>query len=186
MASRKPTAASSSLPQQAEVIELSEGQASHAETTDEASEKQEFLTIGTLAQQCGITVRTLRYYEEMDLIGPVKRTNSQYRLYNHHSLKRLKAILALQDLNYSLEEIVVTLGPYSKRQDFSRQEQWTETRRSLKAQLDCIDEKQKKLKEMKKDIQERLDTLEHVCHPCMDDAPHTTCPDSCAYLHVHD
>ncbi|MEB3286829.1 MAG: MerR family transcriptional regulator [Vampirovibrionales bacterium] len=148
--------------------------------------ESDFLTIGTLAQMAGITVRTLRYYEEMDLIGPVKRTESQYRLYNHHSLKRLKAILALQDLNHSLEEIVATLGPYSKRQDYNRQEQWEETRRSLQAQLTCIEEKENKLSAMKSEIQERLQTLEATCHPCMDNTPDKACPDSCAYLHVHD
>ena len=39
---------------------------------------------------------TIRMAEEMDLIGPVKRTAGKYRLYNERSLKRIKAIQALQ------------------------------------------------------------------------------------------
>ena len=49
------------------------------------------LTIGALAQLCGVTVRTLRYYEEMDLITPIKRTQGRYRLYHPRSLKRTRA-----------------------------------------------------------------------------------------------
>ena len=46
--------------------------------------------------------------------------------------------------------------------------------------------KQMDLGELKKEIQARLDVLEHVCHPCMDDAPKSNCSEHCAYLHVHD
>lgn len=151
-----------------------------------ADTSQEYFTIGTLAQMCGVTVRTLRYYEEMDLIGPVKRTDSQYRLYNHHSLKRVKAVLALQDLNYSLEEILVTLGAYSKTRDFNKAEQIEATKRSLDLQKSYIDKRFEQLTQMKAEIDDRLATLETVCHPCLDQASTHTCREDCAYINVHD
>jgi hypothetical protein len=38
--------------------------------TLQTEDNGEYLTIGSLAKLCNVTVRTLRYYEEMDLIGP--------------------------------------------------------------------------------------------------------------------
>lgn len=75
---------------------------------------EELFTIGELAKLCDVTVRTLRYYEEMDLIAPVGRTSGKYRLYDARSIKRLQAIQTFQSLNYSLEQILVILGPYSR------------------------------------------------------------------------
>src|SRR5690606_9346621 len=89
----------------------------------------------------GITVRTLRYYEEMDLIGPVKRSSGKYRLYNKHSLQRVKAILALQGLNFSLEESLTILGTYSQSRLFTKQQQVAQTRNSLTQQKCFIEEK---------------------------------------------
>lgn len=152
-----------------------------------AKQAGELFTIGALAAQCGVTVRTLRYYEEMDLIGPVKRTEGKYRLYNRHSLKRVTAILALQDLGYTLEEILLTLGAYSKRREYTKQEQLEATRQSLSLQKNCIDGKLKQLKTMKRDIQQRLEILETVCEPCVDCRPaETSCPENCEYLDAHD
>lgn len=149
-------------------------------------ETGEYLTIGALAKLCNVTVRTLRYYEEMDLIGPVKRSSGQYRLYNHHSLKRVSAILALQGLNFSLEEILAVLGPYSKSRSYTKQEQIEHTRQSLSRQKGFIDEKITQLGTLNEDIESRLTVLETVCSPCMKHGPEDGCPDTCSYLEVHD
>jgi DNA-binding transcriptional MerR regulator len=146
---------------------------------------EDFLTIGELAKLCGTTVRTLRYYEEMDLIGPVKRSTGKYRLYNQHSLKRLKAIMALQGLNFSLEEILEVLGPYSKSRSYTKEEQLEHTRQSLQQQKALIDEKINQLTAMKSDIEARLRTVEGVCHPCLEHVPSDSCNEQCQYLEVH-
>ena len=146
----------------------------------------DYMTIGALAAQCGVTVRTLRYYEEMDLIGPVKRTSGKYRLYNKHSLKRVNAILALQDLGYALEEIVETLGAYSQANGCAKSAQIALTERSLALQQRSIEGKLKQLRQMKKDILVRVDTIEHICKPCMTETPDECCPQDCQYIDVHD
>jgi DNA-binding transcriptional MerR regulator len=147
---------------------------------------ERYLTIGALAKLCDVTVRTLRYYEEMDLIGPVKRSSGKYRLYNHHSLKRVKAILALQGLNFPLEEVLAVLGPYSKSRTYTKEEQIAHTRESLSRQKGFIDEKITQLDAMNLDIENRLSMLESVCTPCMEHQPQHCCPDTCSYLEVHD
>lgn len=145
----------------------------------------EFLTIGTLAKLCGVTVRTLRYYEEMDLIGPVKRSSGKYRLYNKHSLKRVNAILALQSLNFSLEEILTILGPYSESRNFSKDQQIEHTRQSLAQQKNFIKAKIDQLQALNADIDQRLSLLESVCAPCLTDHGPAGCNEHCNYLEVH-
>ena len=157
-----------------------------AKTPIATDSSADYMTIGTLAELCGVTVRTLRYYEEMDLIGPVKRTSGKYRLYNKHSLKRVNAILALQELGYALEEIVTTLGAYSEARGCAKSEQIAMTERSLELQKQSIERKLKQLKQLKKELTERVETIEQVCKPCMGEKPEQCCPDDCKYIDVHD
>ena len=148
-------------------------------------EDSQFLTIGALAKLCDVTVRTLRYYEEMDLIGPVKRSTGKYRLYNHHSLKRVNAILALQVLNFSLDEILKVLGPYSKSRNYTKEEQIAQTRESLSRQKVFIDDKIAQLNNLNLDIESRLGLLNKVCQPCLNAHPHENCAEHCSFLEVH-
>ncbi len=152
----------------------------------ETTADSQFLTIGALAKLCDVTVRTLRYYEEMDLIGPLKRSSGKYRLYNHLSLKRVQAILALQSLNFSLEDILTVLGPYSISKTYSKQEQIAHTRESLRRQKDLIAAKVALLDRMNHDLDHRLSLLGNVCTPCLSHDAAQACPDSCNFLEVHD
>jgi DNA-binding transcriptional MerR regulator len=145
---------------------------------------EDLLTIGAVAQAAGVTVRTVRYYEEMDLIGPVRRSSGKYRLYNRRILKRINAILALQALGYSLEEILVTLGPYAASQTFSKEERIVFSRQSLVKQRECIQEKLEKLERMKADVEGRIAILDSVCQPCNQQSP-GTCEDSCQHRDAH-
>jgi DNA-binding transcriptional MerR regulator len=61
--------------------------------------------IGELAKQTGMTVRTLRYYDQIRLLNPSKRTESRYRLYTQDDVTRLHQIVSLRDLGFSLEKI---------------------------------------------------------------------------------
>jgi DNA-binding transcriptional MerR regulator len=144
------------------------------------------LTIGALAQMCGVTVRTLRYYEEMDLISPMGRTQGRYRLYHPRTLKRIKAILALQDLSYTLEEILQVLGPSSVVANVSNKEERIQvTREALARQSDCIDGKLKVLRRLKKEIDNRLLVLDSMCVPCLQETPHQDCWENCAHRDIH-
>lgn len=151
----------------------------------EKSSEAPLITIGAMAQLCGVTVRTLRYYEEMDLIGPAKRSSGKYRLYPERMVKRVKAILALQDLSYSLEEIVEILGPYSKTLGFNKQEQVAATRRSLEEQKACIDSKLSGLLQLKEEIDARLKIVAGLCEPCLKQSPNECCQDACSHRDVH-
>ncbi len=146
---------------------------------------KDLLTIGALAKACEVTVRTLRYYEEMDLIGPVKRSAGKYRLYNDRSLKRIKAIIALQDLNYSLDQVLEMMGAYSESADYTKNQRITATRQSLKSQSEQVDGKLVSLQNIKEDIERRLAILDEVCDPCLGKEPNHPCHDACEYRDTH-
>ncbi|MDN4075157.1 MerR family transcriptional regulator [Fictibacillus terranigra] len=61
--------------------------------------------IGELAAVAGLTVRTLRYYDQIDLLSPSAHSGSGHRLYDKNDFFRLQQILALKELEVSLEEI---------------------------------------------------------------------------------
>ena len=59
--------------------------------------------IGKLARQAGTTTRTVRYYEEMGLIRPERRTSGGFRCHAEEQLGRLQMILSLKELGFDLE-----------------------------------------------------------------------------------
>ncbi len=63
------------------------------------------IQIGALAKELGITTRTIRYYEEIGLMGKVDRLGGTTRSYNHDEVLRLKFILKVKSLGISLKEI---------------------------------------------------------------------------------
>lgn len=64
------------------------------------------IQIGKLASQLGITTRTIRYYEEVGLMGPCNRSDGGARSYNREDVLRLKFILKLKELGISLKEML--------------------------------------------------------------------------------
>jgi DNA-binding transcriptional MerR regulator len=63
------------------------------------------LLIGEVAKLLGVTTKTLRYYEEIGLLGEPLRTESGYRLYQAQDLLQLYRIKQMQELGLSLERI---------------------------------------------------------------------------------
>jgi DNA-binding transcriptional MerR regulator len=56
------------------------------------------MKVGELAKQTGISVRTLHYYDEIGLLSPSGRTESDYRLYAEADIVRLQQIMSLRQL----------------------------------------------------------------------------------------
>ena len=63
------------------------------------------LRIGQLAKRTGISVRALRYYDEVGLLRPSQRSEAGYRVYVGADVVRLQRIRSLQQLGFSLAEI---------------------------------------------------------------------------------
>lgn len=60
--------------------------------------------IGELAKSLGITTRTIRYYEEIGLMGESDRPGGSTRTYTKDDILRLKFILKLKAMGISLKE----------------------------------------------------------------------------------
>lgn len=78
-----------------------------------------------------MSVRTLRFYDQVGLLSPSRRTESRYRLYSDSDLVRLQQILALKFLGFSLEEIKAFLNasPSGFREALTQQKAMLRERR---------------------------------------------------------
>jgi DNA-binding transcriptional MerR regulator len=65
--------------------------------------------IGTVAKEARVSVRTLRYYDDIGLLSPSCRTASGHRLYDAERTRRLHLISALRRLGLSLKDVRRTL-----------------------------------------------------------------------------
>lgn len=67
------------------------------------------LRIGELADAVGVSTKTIRYYESIDLLGEPPRSASGYRLYDDAAVERLQFIRDAQVTGLSLTEIASIL-----------------------------------------------------------------------------
>ena len=63
------------------------------------------MQIGEVADQTGLSLRTIRYYEEVGLVRPSSRTTGGFRLYSESDLARLRLVRRMKPLDFSLEEM---------------------------------------------------------------------------------
>jgi DNA-binding transcriptional MerR regulator len=68
------------------------------------------MRIGQLADRCGLTAKTIRYYESIDLLGEPERTPSGYREYRDDAVERLRFIRDAQASGLTLDEVHVLLA----------------------------------------------------------------------------
>ncbi|WP_052131406.1 MerR family transcriptional regulator [Planococcus sp. CAU13] len=71
---------------------------------------KEHWKVGEVAELAGLTIRTLRYYDQICLFSPSQYTESGHRLYTKADLVRLQPILSLKQMGMSLEEIQLLLS----------------------------------------------------------------------------
>lgn len=63
------------------------------------------LTVGQVADELGVTVRTLHHYDELGLLIPSGRSAAGYRLYTAADLQRLSSIVLYRRLGFGLERV---------------------------------------------------------------------------------
>ncbi|TYQ16186.1 UNVERIFIED_CONTAM: DNA-binding transcriptional MerR regulator [Acetivibrio alkalicellulosi] len=73
-------------------------------------------TVHKLAKLAGISSRTLRYYDQIDLLKPARINSSGYRLYSEVEVDMLQQILFYRELGLSLEDIknIVTSPSFNR------------------------------------------------------------------------
>ena len=68
-------------------------------------EARELHQIGAVAKAVGLSLRTIRYYEEVEVVPPSGRTNGGFRLYTDEDVERLRLVKQLKPLDFTLEEM---------------------------------------------------------------------------------
>lgn len=61
--------------------------------------------IGELAERTGLSLRTIRHYDEIGLLTPSGRSEGGFRLYTEGDCDRLMLIRRMKPLGYSLEQM---------------------------------------------------------------------------------
>jgi len=66
-------------------------------------------TVKALAELAGISTRTLRYYDQINLLSPLRTNDAGYRYYGSEQVDRLQQILFYRQLGFPLDEIASLL-----------------------------------------------------------------------------
>jgi DNA-binding transcriptional MerR regulator/effector-binding domain-containing protein len=75
-------------------------------------------TIGEFSRITGLTVKTLRFYHENGLLVPAAVDPATgYRSYDAHNVQRAHVIVALRDLDFSLDDIATILADCAEDED---------------------------------------------------------------------
>ena len=101
------------------------------------------LTIGKVADQAGVHVETIRYYQRLGLIGEPVRALGRIRRYDEKAICRLRFIKRAQQLGFSLDEVRNLLA-------LEDGQSCSETRALAQKKLAAIDERVADLKRMQK------------------------------------
>jgi MerR family copper efflux transcriptional regulator len=70
-----------------------------------APDRAGLLQIGQVADRTGLSLRTIRFYEENGLVRPTSRTDGGFRLFSEDDVARLEVIKRMKPLGFSIEEM---------------------------------------------------------------------------------
>lgn len=100
------------------------------------------MTVGTVAEISGLTIRTLHHYDEIGLVKPAERSRAGYRLYSHADIERLQEVLFFRELGFGLEKIrdILSRPDYERGSALIGQRELLHTRADrLLTMIDAID-----------------------------------------------
>lgn len=110
------------------------------------------MKIGTLAEEAGVHVETIRYYQNLGLMPKPARARGSVRRYGADAADRLRFIKRAQNLGFSLDEVKLLL-------DLSVGEHCSETRTFAEQKKQLVE---KKISDLRS-IQAALDKLIRAC-----------------------
>ena len=115
-------------------------------------------SIGELARLFDVTPRSIRFYEEQELITPERV--GQTRVYHTKDKVRLKLVLRGKRLGFSLAEVKKLFELYDSNPNSAAQ---------LKVMLDLTEQKRSILRQQLDDIQMLMNELDEVESRCQDE-----------------
>ena len=119
---------------------------------------QDSWTITELAEEFGVTLRTIRHYEDVGLLSPARRGTQ--RVFDTRQRIRLQLVLRGKRLGFSLPEIATIVNMYDDQPGESGQ---------LHYLLDQIEVRRAELEQMRRDIDDTMVELDRVAVRCRED-----------------
>ena len=74
-------------------------------TADPAIDGDKLVQIGEVVERVSLSLRTVRYYEEIGLVVPAQRSGRNFRLYTEDQVQRLLVIKQMKPLGFSVQEM---------------------------------------------------------------------------------
>jgi len=106
-------------------------------------------SVKEVAMLAGVSVRTLHYYDEVDLLKPFVNQGNNYRVYDDEDIEKLQQILFFKELGFKIAEIKNILGS----PDFDRVD-------ALKSQRDLMYKKVERYMKIIDTASETISSLE--------------------------
>ncbi len=86
--------------------------------------QESLLKIGAVAEQSGVSIDTIRFYERRGLLSPAGRLASGYRVYRESTITRVRLAKRLQTLGMTLEEIAASVRAHDEPDATCESERW--------------------------------------------------------------
>lgn len=89
-------------------------------------------TVKEVSEITGVSIRTLRYYDEIGLLSPTALTESGYRLYDNKAIEKLQEIIFFRELEIPLADIreIMDNPDYNKKETLTMQKSLLERKRN--------------------------------------------------------
>lgn len=111
--------------------------------------KKDTFKIGELSKLFDIGVDSIRYYEKVGILHPVRNDENNYRMYTIDDVRRLALIRELLGLSFSTDQI----------HEYDEDRNVKSTTELLQTELEVVDSEIAKLRATRGSIQNRLDTI---------------------------
>lgn len=142
--------------------------------------KDGLLTTGDMARLSNSTLRTVRFYEEEDILRPTLRSDGGHRLFSETELEKLLLVTDMRAAGLSLEEIKTILSIKSGSSTGAEASQ--RVGEFLRSQIKAMEEKVLVLQRLQQDFAQ-ANELFNKCHYCENRG---TFPTECGYCGVMD
>ena len=116
------------------------------------------MNIGEASKLSSVPAKMIRYYEQVGLIRPAHRTESNYRTYGQTEIEVLRFVNRARRLGFSMKQIALLLELWQNRNLPSR-----DVKRLVTEHLDELDRRTQEMTAIKR-------SLEHLASHCVGDS----------------
>ncbi len=146
--------------------------APHSSRAETESGSQRAMRIGEVAERIGTTARTIRYYEELGLLGAEdRRETGKHRCYTDEDVSRITEVMRLKDLlGLTLDQLKTLVEGEAMRAELRREYQETDDprrraelllqlRHHAETQLGLVRHRRDALASLEADLTDRLERI---------------------------